>query len=93
MIWSTEAIANLHRYAAAGLTGSEIAERFCCSRGAITGKCSHVGIKLNAGRGSANRMRQQRIRTKFSSISMFQYLDKEYRATHPRAFSFGASRL
>jgi hypothetical protein len=49
MIWSDDAISKINSYASAGLTSAEIAEKFGCTRNAVMGKVSRLGLQLRNG--------------------------------------------
>jgi hypothetical protein len=50
--WSAAEIEELHVLAAASHSYKEIGQRLGKSRGAISGKCHHLGISTNGSRGA-----------------------------------------
>lgn len=55
MIWSPKVTNDLMRHVHAGLTGSEIALKLGCSRGAVMGKCHRLGIRPFLSRAPSRR--------------------------------------
>ena len=68
--WTPDKIRMLVRLAGNGLTGSEIAGQIGFSRCAVMGKCWRLGIRLNHGQGTADRLRQPAMRERQSRISL-----------------------